>query len=59
MSEFTLQETNRCNMGYYNNKDYIMIFKLLLDTVALLSLLLIIVTLLIVLSEITLLYTII
>jgi len=36
-----------------------MIFRLLLDTVALLSLLLIIVTLLIVLSEITLLYTII
>ena len=36
-----------------------MIFRLLLDTAALLSLLLIIVTLLIVLSEITLLYTII
>jgi hypothetical protein len=36
-----------------------MIFKLLLDTVALLSLLLIIVTLVVVLSEITLLYTII
>jgi len=36
-----------------------MIFRLLLDTVALLSLLLIIVTLVVVLSEITLLYTII
>jgi len=36
-----------------------MIFRLLLDTAALLSLLLIIVTLVVVLSEITLLYTII